>query len=518
MAFRMKVVWWTGVPVVLLLLAGALAYTAYLSLQASAACTVVFPNGSRLTVLGTSLWGQPFTTQKPWQTPLQRWLPAKWHSWLPQPFTAPRGGVGSMYSNSLAVWFTYVDARGSNVSARIGSGSGFAILRPTPGSWTFIAAEAADGFRFGPVGGSDPSVVAVGPRGLHLNRLFLDHYPRRQREFDLLFFDADKHLMGSVRVPSPVKGSFPEWTPERLPIVRTNGPLVITLQSLVDAKLAPRRTPFDSGRGPDQHRWSESRTMGIVAQFRLQTADPDWQQAYLAGSEGHWSDATGNLQGPLDDGENAWKLSVAFRRSELSHYPETERLVVSGFSAPQPGEVQVLTNEFEQLGIKFKLRFLAAAGTLAITNTSIMGFGGGDSLRSPPSTSSAVVLRYGRNGGNVAYSGPEANPATPGFLAGEELQMWTMTRPFFVLEAGPQDPLEVIRFRVVASDGQELLPYTRASTVLERGSRSAPKNVAHVVELDRTNVTGTFSLEVILDRARTFEFFVNPKDVKRAAK
>lgn len=71
MAFRTKVLWWTGVPWALLLLAGAVAY---LSVHGKASRTVVFPNGSRLTVLGTSLDGQTFSTEKPWQATVRRWL------------------------------------------------------------------------------------------------------------------------------------------------------------------------------------------------------------------------------------------------------------------------------------------------------------------------------------------------------------------------------------------------------------------------------------------------------------
>ena len=526
MAVKGKVLWLAGVPFVLLLLAGLVAYLAYFGVQDTSGRSVVFPNGSRLTVLGASLNGRPFTTDKPWQSALRRWLPAKWRGWLPELYSVAQGDRNvpeTMGSNSLAVWFTYVDARGSNMSPWISS-LGAGVPSPTPGSWMFIAAEAADGFRFGPLEHSDESLVAAGGRNLWVNRLWLEHFPRRQREFELEFFDGDKHPMGSVSVPNAANGPFPEWTPERLPIVRTNEPLVVTLQSLEESGKASRRTPFDFGRGSDQTRWAESPTMGIVVQFRLQTTDPDWEQAYIPGSRVQWSDATGNADAPLDNGEKAWKLYVEFRRSNPTHYAEAERLVLSGLTIPEPGTVQVLTNEFERLGRKFKLSFLAAAGTLAITNASSKAAPGGGALRNSTARSIGTVLKYGLRGGNVAYSGPNPNPRTPGFVAGTGVHMLTMTRPFFLLEASPLGPLEAVRFHVFASDGEELLPQGLPETVVYGSQRfsarstNAPENDIYVIEFAKTNITGTISLEIALDRARTFEFFIDPKEVKRAAK
>ena len=125
MADKGKVVPWVIVPLALLLLAAMLTAVLCLSARNSPRRTIKLPDGSRLAVLGASLGNQPFTTDKPWQKGLRRWLPTNLQGWLPVPFSStPRWSADelpTMASNSLAVWFTYVNAKGANVTTAEGN-------------------------------------------------------------------------------------------------------------------------------------------------------------------------------------------------------------------------------------------------------------------------------------------------------------------------------------------------------------------------------------------------------------
>jgi hypothetical protein len=204
------------IAVVLALLAlsavlGILAGLAFHAARGSPRNAVVLADGSRFTLLGTSAGDQPFTTEKPWQKAARRWLPRQWQSWLPDVISS--GGGGN--SNTLMVYFTLVDANGANVTSL---------------PWTSFAAFSDDGFQFPASGGYGTSSSGR----MTVCQIYLSAFPRRQSEFDLRFMDRNGQVVGSIRVQNPLRWPFPEWTPERLPVSRTNGPLVVTLESITE--------------------------------------------------------------------------------------------------------------------------------------------------------------------------------------------------------------------------------------------------------------------------------------------
>ena len=458
------------VLLVALLLGAGVSLEVYLALRDPPRRTIVFPDGSMLTVLGASLGNQPFTIDKVWQRKLRRWLPAKLQGWLSVPFASlPKGRLPA--TNSLAVWFTYVDPRGSN------------LITTSYARWAWMLAVpmADDGFRFGRSEARDSSSYAAG--NVRVGQLWLGSFPRRQSNFELQFFDRDTHLLGSVSVPNPVKGPFPEWRPEPLPIVRTNGPLAITLLSVTETEQGSSR--FTGRGGADQIRLTTSARMGVAWTYRLASADPAWRQAAIVDSLVQWSDATGN-EGPLDYKEPAWKLALMFRSQISTNYAESERFVLSGFKPPEPGTVQELTNEFVRLGVRFRLRCLAGAGILAVTNN------GGLSMLSALPEASHTISRVG------------SLPDTPGLVT-----TVSSGRPLFLFEYSQGDRLSDFHCRILGSNGRVL----SGEFIIPGLSSPVPK--LWWFSFDAANEAGPVSLEAAVSPPLTFELLVNPAEVQR---
>lgn len=404
---------------------------------------VVLADGSRLTLLGMAVGSQPFTTEKPWHKTARRWLPRPWQGWLPDPASS----TGSGDSNSLTVFFTLTGPQG-------------AVVPSVP--WSWFEATADDGSRF-PVSGGGGSFSAGRTR---VQTIVLRAFPRRQTEFDLHFFDNNWLPVGSIRLPNPIRGPFPEWTPERLPVCRTNGPLVVTLESLTErTNAAP---PYSS--------WTSIK-------WRMETTDPLWRGAKPRYQE--WSDATGNRGGRLAWDERAWKLELPFQRPDGTNYLDAEKFVLPGITLPGPGTFQLFTNEFERLGVKFKVRCLAGAGTLMITNGT--GFG--------------MNPLTGSGGGWGSTSDGRGT-----------IESWSSLKPFFLIEASEPGALDELRFLVVGSDGKELPLESNGWYGSAKGGRRYQQRFY------TTNTTDTFALEGIVSRARLIEFVIDPAEIRRAGK
>jgi hypothetical protein len=428
------------VATALLIALGWFAALTFKAVRASRPQTVVLADGSRFTLLGVSAGDQPFTTEKPWQKSVRRVLPRQWHSWLPDVISAP----GSGSSNSLIVWFTLLDAKGANVSSP---------------PWTWLAPIGEDGFRWPPSGGS-------GTRGagrIVVHTAWLDAFPRRQAEFDVRLLDNNGLLVGTIRVANPFRGPFTEWKPEQLPITRTNGPLTVTLESLSE----------HTNPSPTYSGW-------ISAEWKMETTDPLWRGAKPSYQQ--WSDATGNRGGRLSYQEGAWKLELPFRRPNPANYLETEKFTLRDLSVPEPGTFQVLTNEIERLGVKFKIRCLVGAGTLAITNGTNFGM-----LARPP----------GSGWSTTTYEG-------------DTIETWASLKPFFLIETSRPDPLDDLRFSLAGSDGRNL-PLESSGW-----SGSAGGGRRYQQKFDATNGVSSVTLEGIVSYARLVEFIVSPAEVRRA--
>ncbi len=413
-----------------LLAVGLLVVFAVRAIRDSGQPTVVFADGSRFILLGTTIGNQTFTTEKAWHKYARRWL-----GWSPEAITISSGSTSANIStNALTVWFKILDANGRSTDSL---------------PWTWYEAIGADGFRF-PIGGS------YGSSDIHYIKL--EAYPRRQAKFELQFLDRDRHLLRSVRMRNPVRGPFPNWVAERLPSTHTNGPLVVTLESLTER--------------------SNRYSVWIEPKWKLETTDPRWREAKPSRTD--FEDPTGNRGRHLSFAEQAWKLTLPFRRPDSRDYSNEEKFLLSDLAVPEPGSVHILEREFVRMGVKFNVQCLVGVGTLAITNR----------------TSYAMIPK------RLGYSRRSDAHTT--------VETWGSMKPFLLIESGPPDPLDEIRFRLISSDGREIPLESSGWYGTPEGGRKYQQ------KFDVTNDISSMSLEVIVSRARLFEFMVDPTEVQRA--
>lgn len=430
-----------GIPLVVVIGIVALAVGIWRASRRENSGTIVFPDGSRLTVLAALRGGEKFTTERPWQKQARRWLPQKWVRWLPDAFTSS----GSGDTNSLIVWFNIVDATGANTSSL---------------PWQWFAAVGDDGFCYPMSGGSGSS--SSGKTVVH--QIWLRAFPRRQAEFDLRFLDANALTLGTIRLRNPVRGPFPDWTPERLPITRTNGPIVVMLESLTERSNS--FSPYST--------W-------IAPKWKLVSADTGWQTAKPGYLE--YEDATGNSGGHLSFAERAWKLTLPFRKTGSASYSDEEKFLLPDLAVPEPGTLQLLQTNFQRLGVTFTIQAVAGPGRLAITN------GTDFCMLIPPSGQGDGMSSYSDNTNEVA--------------------MFTSRSSFFLIETSQPDPLDDIRFRLVGSDQKEI-PMKSDGRYGKAGGGWRCQQ-----KFDVTNEVSSISLEVIVSRARPVEFVIDPAEVRR---
>jgi hypothetical protein len=340
----------------------------------------------------------------------------------------------------VKVFFTLVDTNGVNVPNL---------------SWQWFRATSDDGSLYYVSSGG--GVAAAGGTMAHI--IWVRELPRRQKDFTLQFLDGYLQALGSVRVPNPIHGPFAQWTPERLPITHTNGPLVVTLESLAES---PIMFPPNALR--------------VSPTWKLETSDPLWRGAEPTWEQ--WSDATGNHgRAPFSYSERAWKLELAFRRSSSTNYRDSEKFVLPAPKPPAPGTLQMLSNQVTRLGVKFGVVWLAGAGAVYVT-------------RGTNFSASLVPSGGTASGGKTT------------------VETWNSPKPFFMVQvSGTDSSDDEIRFRVLGSRGEELPSdrhrYNWSGAEWQR------------VVFDATNGRSTVTLEGIVARARVFEFIIDPAEVKR---
>lgn len=402
---------------------------------------VVFPDGSRLKLLGTGIGNARYTTEKPWHKYARRWLPNRWQGWLPSSLSISSGRD----SNGMTIWFTLEDANGAKLTTL---------------PWNWYAAVGDDGFCY-PMGGGSGSSSSGGTTVFHVT---LDAFPRRQPEFELRFLDSKAQVMASLRLRNPATGPFTEWTPERLPLTRTNGPIVVTLESLTER--SNRFSPY---------------SIWIAPKWKIESTDPHWRNAKPAYHT--WEDVTGNRGARLSYDERAWKLQLPFRRSNPTNFLADEKFELTDLKVPEAGTFQKLEREFERLGVTFQVRCLAGAGRLFFTN-------GGDYAMLPSLPAGGI------SSGTYSYD----NVTT---------EYWTSPKPFFLIECSPPDPLDDLRFRLVGSDQKEIPMTSNGWHGTKGGGRRYQQT------FDVTNDISSMSLEVIVSRTRLVEFVIDPAEVRR---
>jgi hypothetical protein len=174
----------------------------------------------------------------------------------------------------------------------------------------------------------------------------LSAFPRRARQFKLVLQDGTNEVSFTVKRPP----AFPEqsWTPEPLPISRTNEGLVVTLQQISIGRdsggvtyAAPEFTLAENGR--PTKRW----TLGQTTYF-----DP-------------LGNSSSSMLCPF---EPVWKLQAQFRRTPEAPFATNDIWTLPDLTLPQPGTALTLNLTNRLRGATLELYGLSGAGEFVYSN------------------------------------------------------------------------------------------------------------------------------------------------------
>ncbi len=401
---------------------------------------VTFADGTRLEFLGARLHGETFSTERPWERLLRRYLPNRWQGFLP-PVTS-----GSCSSGSNSVTF-YFRQPGTATS---------------PHPWRNYAARDASGFLYPLEGGS----CTMGGPTDQIVGLGLRVYPRRQTSFRLEFLGAEDATLASLTLPNPVRGPFPTWTASPLPVSFTNGPVVLTLESL---SLHTNRIAW----------W-------LKPDWRLSTDHPQWRQAQAGYPV--VEDATGNSGAYSALTETAWCVRTHVHRTQWEDFSTDERLVLTDLTLPAAAEFQLFEKRISLPSVEVIVHALCGAGTFSITNTPTSGPTYG---MSPAKGAGSSMSSWG---------------------AGTTVESWSEVNPFLVLEISGMQDRDELRLRTIDSFGHEVSLECNGYHS-RQASPTRPACRVYTPTLEAFTNRAIARLELLVSRPLDFEFFVNPADV-----
>jgi hypothetical protein len=402
----------------------------------SRARRVVLTDGTQVEFLGTSVGSTNFTTETKWQQMARTYLPRRFQNWLP-PITSGNCGSGS---NSVAVYLSVSNSSGTNLSSL---------------PWNYYVTEDETGFRYPHEGGYCSFGGYTSPK---IYGFTLRAYPRREKEFLFHLMDSKGVVMGSLRVPNPLFGAFPEWKPLPLPQTQTNGPVILTLQGLREQK---------------GDTWCY-----IDPKWHLEATDPAWVKAQPRSQI--LEDSTGNSGQSLSLREGAWKLHTAVYRKRVEDFTPSEQLVVTNLAVPSAGNFVSVDQSAECAGVRINLLVLAGAGTITISN-------GVARSMSPTVSYSNSSSSDGRN----------------------RTESWGRSTSFLLVETTNTQEGDEIEVHVRDENGKEIKVESNGYSGRSGGIRTygpgfkVPDGVK------------SLSVQIIVNRPLPFDFMVNPKDVVR---
>ncbi|MDB6065865.1 MAG: hypothetical protein JWR26_2073 [Pedosphaera sp.] len=395
------------------------------------------PDGTTVELLGTSIGNATFTTDKPWQRFARHWLPSRLQNWLPAVMTMNC----SPGANGLTVYL-----RVTGLSATPG----------TPFPWNGCMAEDETGLRYARESGMYTYSPATGFRCCGMT---LRSFPRRQSDFLFHLVDQNGAVIGSLRVPNPLRGPYPEWRPQPLPQIQTNGPVTITLSGM-QAQLKP----------PWPH---------IEPKWRVTSEDKRWINSRVRFQ--NFLDATGNEGQMLPQNEPAWKLRATVFRERLKLFAPDEMMTLTNLDLPASGNFISIDQSNTCAGVAIKVLLLAGAGQLTITN------GGARAM----TTSSSVGYSHSSSSGSIGST-----------------ETWDSSNPFFLVEAQNIQPDDDILVRVIDETGHATKAESSMDSTQPNGAR------IYLFSITPPNSAKTLAVEVLVNRPLKFEFMVNPADAR----
>jgi hypothetical protein len=322
-----------------------------------------------------------------------------------------------------------------------------------PQPWSRIAAEDDSGFQY-LSNGSSLTTSASKDEGIY--GLNLPGYPRRQREFLLRFANQNGTALATFHVPNPLAVDFPKWQPLPTPQTQTNGAVQLTLESV------------------------EKSRRSFNPEYRLRATDPAWLNA-KADFEAP-EDATGNYGVFASPREPAWKLRALVDRNRIQDFAAGEQLVLTNLPLPAPGQFLSVDRSAESGGIGLKVLVLAGAGTFGLSN-------GTTRFMLPPSSGTGNGWRKTTNG--VVW-----------------LEEWFSTTPFLMVEARNLQANDEVQVYFRDQSGHVIKAEPRRTTAILPG--------AHIFKFPFDPPEGASSLDVtvVVSRPLSFEFLINPADVR----
>lgn len=285
----------------------------------------------------------------------------------------------------------------------------------------------------------------------------LSAFPRRQERFVCRvskIVNGTPEVQGEIAVDNPVLTRCADWTPEPLPVTKTNGPVAVRLNS------------YERGTGPN---------LTILENGQV---TPSWELR-----DAEYEDATGNHGQTLCRREAAWKYRGNLFRNHHATFASNEIWTLSKIRLPAPGTLAMAGTTNTLSGTQLKVSYLAGAGAYVLSNdvcTSAVAWGLG--------LSHYVSSMNGRKDGvdvrvhNIAFE-----------------------KPFVAIE-----------HPYLGRDTELMLRASKGGEVVATGRFSAGLDGKYFYELallvaDRSwETNGLVDLDVIVQRARPIEFFVSP--------
>jgi hypothetical protein len=401
---------------------------------------VTFPDGSRLELLGTVMGTGAFSTDTSWQRLARRYLPARFQSWLPAVIDC--NGI-------------YPATNSATIILRLTNPTNASGVAP----WAGYAPEDQNGFRYAGNGGYS---VRSDAKGNYTFAIGLQSFPRREPKFLLHFEDMNGVDIATVQVPNPAPGPFSNWRPSPMPQIQTNGPVILTLESLAENGLTDRGGPF------------------LRPRFSLRATNPAWVNAEASFQK--LFDATGNEGMLLSPREPAWKFRASVFRRHWKDFAANEQLVLTNVTLPTPGQFQSLDKSADCDGVGLKVMVLAGAGRFGLSN-------GVTRFMQPPSQGTGGDFRS--NIGN-----------------GYSVETWGSSTPFLLVEVRNAQPDDDIQLHLLDDSGREEKIETSRN-----GTSSSGVNI-YKFAFDPHQGAKIDTLTLVVNRPLLFDFLVNPADVR----
>jgi hypothetical protein len=287
-------------------------------------------------------------------------------------------------------------------------------------------------------------------------------FPRRDPMLHMRLYEKETdRLLFDLTVPNPgYQPHVMEWSPEELPIRKTISPFTVTLKH---------------GPAEFKHQYLADDDLEITS------TDPRW---ILTRPKRHFwlSDATGNTTyvfPGLSPYEPVWKLNVRLWRSSDAEFSADEVWKTQFYPLPSPSIVEKLDLKTTLSGVEVEVMMLAPAGSVYSDDTKITV------EQMIPAIGSGVAMEWGSGQGigpfRRIHSGRSFIP---------------------VIYSAVDEETEII-LTIRDQNGTKL-------SIDNGGTYGMNGTSMRIVQFEPKPESTEVQLEVIVNKGRTFEFFVTP--------